>query len=110
MRIHRLVALAFLGEPPDGKPQVNHIDGDKKHNAAINLEWVSALENTTHAIKVLGRRVGARGLAKMTPEDVIRARQLKATTGLTNAEIAEFFPVGESQIQRICAGQHWQDV
>jgi len=38
-QIHRLVAIAFLGEPPDGKNQVNHIDRNPANNAVENLEW-----------------------------------------------------------------------
>lgn len=47
--VHRLVADAFL--PADlARPRVNHIDGGKLNNAAVNLEWCTDLENTQHAI------------------------------------------------------------
>lgn len=47
--VHRLVAEAFLPNPDDLR-QVNHIDGNKANNALTNLEWVSPLQNTHHAI------------------------------------------------------------
>lgn len=50
-KIHRLVALAFIPNL-DNKPQVNHIDGNKKNNNISNLEWVTNGENQKHAFKL----------------------------------------------------------
>ena len=44
-RIHRIVALAFHGEPPSQEHVVDHIDTNRQNNRPRNLRWVTRLEN-----------------------------------------------------------------
>ena len=43
-KVHRLVALNFIGERPDGL-QIDHIDRDKTNNKVDNLRYVSGKIN-----------------------------------------------------------------
>jgi len=45
VRIHRIVATAFHGEPPTKQHVVDHIDTNKRNNRHENLRWVTKLEN-----------------------------------------------------------------
>lgn len=45
VRIHRIVATAFFGDPPMNKNLVDHKDTNKQNNRPENLRWVSKLEN-----------------------------------------------------------------
>lgn len=46
VRIHRLVAEAFLPNP-EGLPIVHHIDHDKTNNTVSNLQWVTVGDNNS---------------------------------------------------------------
>lgn len=43
--VHRIVAFAFLGEPPTQSHVVDHIDTNRRNNRPENLRWVTRLEN-----------------------------------------------------------------
>lgn len=44
-RVHRIVALAFHGEPEDAKMIVDHIDTNRRNNRPENLRWITRLDN-----------------------------------------------------------------
>ena len=44
-RVHRIVAYAFLGNPPTDQHVVDHIDTNRRNNRPENLRWVTRLEN-----------------------------------------------------------------
>ena len=55
-RVNRLVAFAFLGDPPEGRIYCHHINHDPADNRLENLEWVTPEENSTAAHKFYGNR------------------------------------------------------
>lgn len=45
VRVHRIVATAFLGPPPTPQHIVDHVDTNRRNNRPENLRWVTRLEN-----------------------------------------------------------------
>ena len=105
--VHRLVAAAFCPNPR-GLKEVNHIDGNKRNNAASNLEWCTRSENNRHAFKT-----GLRSYAelsrmaqrpnyekrKFTPEQIRQIRKLCETKGV--CEVARIYGVRHEAIRSI---------
>ncbi len=52
VKAHRLVAMAFVTGMSVDKPEVNHLDKNKKNNHYSNLEWCDSSINQTHASSV----------------------------------------------------------
>lgn len=109
--VHRLVAMAFLGEPPNEKSQVNHRDGDKANNRLTNLEWNSPSENTWHAVHVTGKiPKGSKSFfAKLHESDVVQIKSL-LMTGKTCVAIARLYNLTATTIQYIKQGKTWGHV
>ncbi len=45
VRVHRIVATAFLGNPPDASYVVDHKDTNCRNNRPENLQWLTRVEN-----------------------------------------------------------------
>ncbi len=74
--VHRLVAEAFI-DNPDGKPEVNHRNGNKQNNHVANLEWSTTCENLVHAYDT--------GLRESAVKYVVHCPELDVTTLGTQA-------------------------
>jgi len=107
--VHRLVAAAFIGSPPVGKPFVNHIDGNKANNKAANLEYVSHAENTAHSIRLGLTFQGSRCFgAKITEDDV---RQIRALRGqMVPREVGRKFGIAGDTVRSIWYRKTWRHV
>lgn len=71
-KIHRLVALAFLGDPPEGKPNVNHLNCIRNDNRVENLEWASYQDDADHRVQMGTVPCGDGHWARRHPERVAR--------------------------------------
>ncbi len=106
-KIHRLVALAFITNP-EGKPHVNHKDGNKLNNSYKNLEWVTRKENAEHAVRTGLAVMGSRShLSKITEGDIpIILGRIK--NGETMSLIGKDYGVSGSNISHIKIGDSWK--
>ncbi|WP_434577546.1 NUMOD4 motif-containing HNH endonuclease [Pseudomonas sp. Z1-6] len=107
-RVHRLVAEAFHGAPPEDAV-VNHLDGDKTNNNASNLEWTTVQGNTAHSYET-GLQVGRKGAAHHNTrisEESVRAIVQRLVAGDYQSVIASDFGVGQAQISLINLGKRW---
>ena len=104
--IHSLVAQAFIPNP-EGKPEVNHDDGNKFNCHVSNLLWATSAENMQHAVKT-GLKINSRGmdssLAKIKDEETIRYIR-DNPDNLTQRQLAEKCGVKQSAIGLIQRGE-----
>lgn len=109
MRVHRLVAFAFIPNPEE-KPFVNHINNDRADNRADNLEWCTQKENIAHADRqgrmVRDYWVGRRSPnAALTDEQVMEIRSAYTGGGRSHQSLALEFGISKRAIGRLLNGE-----
>lgn len=107
--VHRVVAQVHLSNP-DGKPEVNHKDGNKSNNAVWNLEWVTSQENVNHSVDTgLVKRGSDRPNSKLSDSDVIEIRRLRET-GMNYYEIGKRFNIAYQTAHKVCSRQTYTHI
>jgi HNH endonuclease len=109
-RSHRLVAQAFILNP-ENKPQVNHINGKKTDNRAINLEWNTSKENINHSYTT-GLQVSLKGenkyCSKLTEKQILEIRNMEGK--VRNYKIAILYKVSQQNICSILKRRSWNHI
>ena len=105
--LHRLVALAFC---PGFKPglTVNHIDGNKRNNAASNLEWVTLSQNAIHAFKLKLRVPYPH--KRIIPDEDRQALLAERAKGITYRKLAERYGVHHTSMYNFLNGRKHKPV
>ncbi len=105
---HRLVAKAFILNP-EGKKEVNHIDGNKNNNKVDNLQWITSSENQRHAFDT-GLQVSIKGSkhynTKLTEEDVLDIR----ASNQRQKELAHQYKISRATIGDITYRRTWKHI
>lgn len=109
MLVHRIVAITFIPNP-ENKPQVNYKNCDRGDNRVENLEWVTAKENTVHAIKFGSRdfSLDKHPRTSLTVEDVLAIYD-RLLLGESSVKIAKDFKVLPSCVADISKRRTWAE-
>lgn len=103
--VSRLVGFAFIERPshlvnvPYEQLEINHIDGNRINNNAINLEWTTSSENVRHAINNLSRD-GMYSIVQYSLNGKFIAKYLNAVEAMKAINKLS----GNSHIQECCQG------
>jgi len=110
MKVHRLVAMAYLSNP-EGLPEVNHIDGDKGNNNHHNLEWVSSKRNKEHAWEngLYSHKCENHYGTDLTENDVRKVCEL-LVDGYRNSDVSSMTGVSRHTVTNIKNKRVWKDI
>ncbi|MFI5973959.1 HNH endonuclease [Streptomyces sp. NPDC051452] len=109
--VHRLVMLAFVGEPPEGEELVLHLNKDNGDNRLVNLEYVSP--EVMSAFYLHGCVRGEdHPNAKLTESIVRFCRRVYVSgdPGVGASALAEDFGVTPTAMHLALTGKTWQHV
>lgn len=108
--LHRLVAKAFIGEPPTPQHQAAHKDGNVLNNAWTNLRWATCKENQAdkklHGTHLVGELVGN---ARLSEPRVREIRSEYANGDSSQRALAKRHGVCQQTISLIVRGKTWAD-
>jgi hypothetical protein len=104
--VHRLVLEAFAGPRPPGMICC-HWDGDPGNNRLGNLRWDTPKANSADALRHGRRACGAKVGAKLTEQDVLDIRRLRAD-GLTLTDLGARFGVSPGNVGAVVHGKTWK--
>lgn len=93
--IHRCICSSFKIK---NKPDVNHIDGNKRNNHINNLEWVTKDENELHAkVNKLKASGFKNGMCKLNHKQVLEIHN----SNKSSRELARAFNVSKTTILNV---------
>ena len=105
--IHRVVALVFIGNRPDGMV-IRHLDGNRFNNRADNLAYGTVQQNYEDTIKHKTHKYENNGRALLSERCVNAIKYLHSQKLVKSSNLAKAFNVSNSTICAIVKGRNWQ--
>lgn len=105
VKVHRLVAYAFIENDDLKKDQVNHKNEIKDDNRVENLEWVSCIENIRYGTGIL-RRAALNKKPIYCVETGVRFDSVKDAAEYIGRTIGDVSTA--AQRGGIAGGYHWR--
>ena len=107
--VHRLVLLAFVGDPPPGT-ETCHEDNDRMNPVLSNLRWDTHAANSADKVRHGTHKQGVEIFgAKLNAEKVRVVRDL-VSRGHSHREVAAAVGVHQSTVTRLMNGRIWSHV
>ena len=108
--VHRLVCHTFNGPCPADGMHCAHNDGNPLNNAASNLRWATAKENSEDTRRHGNLRAGeASNLSRLTADDV-HAIRAAFENGETTADLAARYKMTKNGIRLIVNRTNWRHI
>jgi hypothetical protein len=107
--VHRLVAIAFIGEPPNGA-LVLHGDDDPTNNRIDNLRYGTPAENSAQMTARRRQAFGKRNANAILDVHQVSNIRRRHSAGESTASLAREFEVSESSVRSAWNGRTWRHV
>lgn len=111
--IHRLLAINFI-DNPEGKNEVNHIDGNTKNNSLDNLEWVTKSENGLHAYKIGLNKpspsIGEKNCNAVLNDELVRNIKIMFFSGMRQCDIVKKLGLNKYLVSNVVLNKTWKHI
>lgn len=105
--VHRLVLLAYKGQPESHANQGRHLDGNCLNNRADNLDWGTHKDNAADAIRHGTLGPGMRARRRKLTEAQVMEIKVRLSGGEEDRALAREFGLSLGYPTSLARGRNW---